>query len=41
MIIAATALYHGLTVVTRDTVDFERARVAVFNPWREGEAART
>ncbi len=36
LIIAATALQHGLTVVTRDTSDFERARAPVFNPW-EGE----
>lgn len=34
LIIAATALHHGLTVVTRDTSDFERARVPIFNPWR-------
>lgn len=33
LIIAATAQHHGLTVVSRDTVDFARARVAVFNPW--------
>ena len=33
LIIAATALHHGLTVVTRDTSDFERARVPVLNPW--------
>lgn len=33
LIIAATALLHGLTVVTRDTGDFERARAAVVNPW--------
>ncbi|HYA73724.1 MAG TPA: type II toxin-antitoxin system VapC family toxin [Roseiarcus sp.] len=33
LIIAATALHHGLTVVTRDTGEFERARVAVVNPW--------
>ncbi len=32
LIIAATALHHGLTVVTRDTSDYERARVAVLNP---------
>ncbi len=32
-IIAATALQHGLTVVTRDTADFERARVPLLNPW--------
>jgi predicted nucleic acid-binding protein len=33
LIIAATALEHGLTVVSRDTSDYERARVPVFNPW--------
>lgn len=33
LIIAATALQHGLTVVTRDTGDFELARVPLFNPW--------
>jgi len=33
LIIAATALCHGLTVVTRDTAEFERARVPVLNPW--------
>ncbi len=33
LIIAATALYHGLAVVTRDTGDFERARVPLLNPW--------
>ncbi len=41
LIIAATAQHYGLTVVTRDASDFEKARVAVFNPWRDGEAART
>ena len=35
LIIAATALHHGLTVVTRDTADFERTRVPVLNPWNE------
>jgi predicted nucleic acid-binding protein len=35
--IAATAVHHGLTVVTRDVGDFERARVAVLNPWTAGE----
>ena len=35
LIIAATALHHGLTVVSRDTTDFARARVPVFNPWTE------
>jgi predicted nucleic acid-binding protein len=33
LIIAATGLQHGLTVVSRDTSEFDRARVAVFNPW--------
>jgi len=32
LIIAATALEHGLTVVSRDTSDYERARVPVLNP---------
>ena len=31
--IAATALVHGLTVVTRNTADFEPMGVALFNPW--------
>jgi predicted nucleic acid-binding protein len=35
LILAATALHHGLTVVTRDTSDFKIARVPVLNPWRE------
>ena len=33
LIIAATALQHGLTVVTRDRSDFDMARATVFNPW--------
>ena len=33
LIIAATALAHGLTVVSRDTSDYARARVPVLNPW--------
>ena len=33
LVIAATALHHGLTVVTRDVGDFRKARVPVFNPW--------
>jgi toxin FitB len=32
-LIAATALVHGLTVVTRNTVDFEGCDVALLNPW--------
>lgn len=33
LIIAATALHHGLTVVTRDTGDYTLARVPLLNPW--------
>ncbi len=33
LIIAATALHHGLTVISRDTRDYERAGVPVLNPW--------
>ena len=32
-LIAATALTHGLTVVTRNTVDFEPMGVPILNPW--------
>jgi predicted nucleic acid-binding protein len=32
--IAATAAHYGLTVVTRDVIQFEKARVTVFNPWK-------
>jgi toxin FitB len=35
LIIAATALQHGLTVVTRDTDDYEKARAPVLNPWSD------
>ena len=34
LIIAATGLQHGLTVVTRNTVDFDKARVPTLNPWQ-------
>ncbi|HWU67803.1 MAG TPA: type II toxin-antitoxin system VapC family toxin [Stenotrophobium sp.] len=34
-LIAATALVHGLTVVTRNIADFETAGVALINPWLE------
>lgn len=32
-LIAATAIVHNLTVVTRNTADFEATGVRVFNPW--------
>jgi toxin FitB len=36
LIIAATAAHHSLTVVSRDQIHYERARVPVLNPWAEG-----
>ncbi len=33
LIIAATAIHHGLTVVTRDRSDYDKVRVSVMNPW--------
>ncbi|MEM8579602.1 MAG: type II toxin-antitoxin system VapC family toxin [Pseudomonadota bacterium] len=33
-LIAATALVHGLTVVTRNRRDFEPTDVAILNPWQ-------
>jgi hypothetical protein len=32
-LIAATALTHGMTVVTRNVADFEQTGVLVLNPW--------
>jgi predicted nucleic acid-binding protein len=32
-IIAATALHHGLTVVSRDVRDYQKVHVSVLNPW--------
>ncbi|BCP53161.1 twitching motility protein PilT [Kaistia sp. 32K] len=37
--IAATALVHGMTVVTRNTNDFEGTGVPLLNPWLERPAA--
>jgi len=34
-LIAATAVVHGLTVVTRNVEDFERCGAACINPWDE------
>jgi toxin FitB len=39
LFIAATALHHGLTIVSRDTRDYARTRAAVFNPWVESISA--
>lgn len=33
-LIAATALIHGMTVVTRSTSDFKGTGVVVLNPWQ-------
>jgi len=33
-LIAATALVHGMTVVTRNVADFEPTGVATLNPWQ-------
>jgi predicted nucleic acid-binding protein len=35
LFIAATALHHGLTVVTRDTADYAKAGVSLLNPWTD------
>ena len=35
-LIAATALVHGMIVVTRNTSDFEPTGVATLNPWTVG-----
>jgi toxin FitB len=33
-LLAATALHHNLTIVSRDVGDFAYAQVPVLNPWR-------
>jgi len=33
LFIAAAALHHGLTVVSRETREYQRAGAAVLNPW--------
>ena len=33
LMIAASAAHHGMTVVTRDRSQFDKARVPVVNPW--------
>jgi toxin FitB len=35
VIIAATGQHHGLTIVSRDTADYAKAQVTVFNPWTD------
>lgn len=33
VLVAATALVHGMTAVTRNVADFEATGVEIFNPW--------
>lgn len=39
-LLAATALVHGLTVVTRNTADFADAGLKLLNPWNQPAAKR-
>jgi predicted nucleic acid-binding protein len=38
-LIAATALIHGMAVVTRNVADFESTGARVVNPWTDPRAA--
>jgi toxin FitB len=40
LFIAATALHHGLTVVSRDVADYAKAQVPLFNPWTDSAPLR-
>ena len=33
-LIAATAIVHGMTIITRNVADFEPTGVAILNPWQ-------
>ena len=35
VLIAATAMVHSMTVVTRNVADFEATGVPIFNPWTQ------
>ncbi len=39
-LLAATARIHGLTLVTRNVVDFQRTGVTLLNPFRAGASPR-
>lgn len=39
--IAATALEHQLTIVTRNVRDFAGLTVTIFNPWEQGQSVPT
>jgi hypothetical protein len=34
-LLAATAIHHNLTLVTRNTKDMARTGVVLFNPWSD------
>ncbi|KKF34302.1 type II toxin-antitoxin system VapC family toxin [Erwinia tracheiphila] len=38
-LIAATALVHGMTVVTRNVADFQASGVEILNPWEFHESS--
>lgn len=35
LFLAATALHHGLTVVSRDASEYRRARTPIYDPWTD------
>ncbi|QWV95289.1 type II toxin-antitoxin system VapC family toxin [Geomonas oryzisoli] len=35
LLIAATAIIYGMTVVTRDASDYKLTRASIFNPWAD------
>jgi toxin FitB len=35
LLIAATAACHNLTIITRNSIDYEKSGVALINPWEE------
>ena len=39
-LIAATALVHGMTVVTRNVADFEPTGVPILDPWNTNEESK-
>jgi predicted nucleic acid-binding protein len=39
LIIAATALHHGLTIVSRDTAGYAKTGVPLVNPWEQESPA--
>jgi len=35
LILGSTALHYGLTMMSRDTAEYVRARVSIVNPWTD------